>query len=273
MSNRLHVAFVLTSGFMMVEAVTGWLTGSLALMSDAGHMLTDSTSLGVAVLTTAISQKPADLDHSLGHGRAEVLGAGLTAAGLVVLAAWIGVEAIGRLRHPVPVEAGGMMLVAVLGLIVNIAMAFLLARGEGIQNRAALLNVMGDALGSVGVIVAGALIAWKGWLIADPIVSLVIAVLILAGALRVLREVVSVLMQAVPDDLDLSMMQDELVKVEGVQSVHDLHAWTIRPGEEVVSVHVVLRTEAPPIETCRQVETAVRRFLPDAHITVQPERF
>lgn len=271
MSSRLRFAFVVTAGFMVVEAVAGWWTGSLALMSDAGHMLTDSISLGVAVLTTHFSQQPADERHSLGHQRAEVLGAGLTAGGLVVLSAWIAVEAVGRLRNPMPVEAGGMMGVAVLGLLLNIVMAVMLMKGEGMQNRAALLNVLGDALGSVGVIVAGILVAWKGWLIADPLVSILIAGLILLGAIQVLREVVDVLMQAVPEDLDISAMKQALSSMTGVQSVHDLHAWSLRPGEVVVSVHLVLQEDAPVLSTIRAAENEVRRFVPTAHVTVQPE--
>lgn len=188
-----------------------------------------------------------------------------------MLAAWIAVEAVGRLRHPVEVQAGGMMGVAVLGLLLNLAMAGILAKGEGIQNRAALMNVLGDALGSVGVIVAGILIAWKGWLIADPVVSLVIAVLILVGAVRVLKEVVDVLMQAVPQDLDIPQLSSQLLNLEGVVSVHDVHAWSVRPGEEVVSLHLVLSPDAAVIETCALAEAAVRQFLPQAHVTVQPK--
>ncbi len=272
-SSRLKVAFVLTSGFMMVEAVAGWWTGSLALMSDAGHMLTDSATLGVALWTSSISNRPADEDHSLGHGRAEVLGAALTASGLVVLAIFIAFEAVHRIQSPSPVAAGGMMGVAVLGLILNLAMAALLARGEGINNRAALLNVMGDALGSVGAIVAGALIAWKGWLLADPIVSIVIAGLICMGALRVLREVVDVLMQAVPPNLDLVALRRDMGALEGVTSLHDLHVWTLRPGQEVVSVHVVMGPAGDCTSTTYAVEEVVRRYLPRAHVTVQTEHF
>lgn len=258
---------------MVVEAVAGWWAGSLALLSDAGHMLTDSATLGVAVWTSVISNRPADEDHSLGHGRAEVLGAALTASGLVVLAFFIGVEAVHRIETPSPVQAGGMMGVALLGLLLNLAMAGLLARGKGIQNRAALLNVLGDALGSVGAIVAGALIAWKGWLLADPVVSIFIAVLICLGAMRVLKEVVDVLMHAVPFNVDMLRLRAEMSALKGVDSLHDLHVWTLRPGEEVVSVHVVMGPGADCTSTCQAVEAVVRRYLPSAHVTVQPEHF
>jgi cobalt-zinc-cadmium efflux system protein len=135
------------------------------------------------------------------------------------------------------------------------------------------LNVIGDALGSVGAIVAGALIAWKGWLLADPVVSIVIAVLICMGALRVLREVVDVLMQAVPPNLDMAALRRDMGALEGVTSLHDLHVWTLRPGQEVVSVHVVMAPAGDCTNTTCAVEEVVRRYLPKAHVTVQTEHF
>ncbi len=271
MQDRLKIAFWLTAGFMLLEAAAGWWTGSLALLSDAGHMLTDSGALAVAMWTSRIAARPPDADHPQGHGRADVLGAGATAGGLLVLSLWLGVTAVGRLSAPPEVHASGMIGVAVAGLILNLSMAALLASGTGIQHRAALLNVLSDALGSVGAIVAGALILWRGWYIADPIASLLISLLILYGAGRALYEVAQVLMQATPFALDLTALHADLAAVPGVASAHDLHVWSIRPGEDVLSVHIVLLDPAHAVAVCGQVEAAARRRLPSAHITVQPE--
>lgn len=268
---RLRIAFVLTAGFMVVEAVTGWWTGSLALLSDAGHMLSDTAALGVALWTGRVAARPPDADHPQGHARAEVIGAGVTAGGLVVLAVFIVVEAIRRLVTPTPILAEGMMAVATLGLALNLAMAALLFRSDGLHARAALANVVGDALGSVGAIVAGGLVLWKGWILADPLVSLVIAGLIAFGAVRVLREVVDVLMQTVPPSTDIGALRAAIVAVPGVDSVHDLFAWSLRPGDEVVTVHVVIAPGVDAVAACGAVEQRIRGMLPRAHVTVQPE--
>lgn len=268
---RLGVAFVLTAGFMVVEAVTGWLTGSLALLSDAGHMLSDTAALGVALWTSRVAARPADAEHPLGHGRAEVIGAGVTAGGLVVLAGFIVVEAVRRLVNPVTVLPEGMMVVASVGLALNVGMALLLAKGDGLHAKAALTNVVGDALGSVGAIVAGALVAWKGWVLADPLVSLFIAGLIAFGASRVLREVVDVLMQTVPSHIDLGKVRAELIAVQGVEAVHDLFAWTIRPGEEVVTAHLEVEPGVDALAVAAAAAARVQALAPSAHVTVQPE--
>lgn len=268
---RLRVAFVLTAGFMGVEALAGWWTGSLALLSDAGHMLSDTAALGVALWTSRVAERPPDADHPQGHARAEVIGAGVTAGGLVVLAGFIVVEAIRRLWTPHPVLAEGMMAVAALGLVLNLAMAALLFKSDGLHARAALANVIGDALGSVGAIVAGGLVLWKGWILADPLVSLLIAGLIAFGATRVLREVVDLLMHTVPPSTDLGALRAAIAAVPGVDSVHDLFAWSLRPGDEVVTVHVVIAPGADAVAACGAVERRIRGMLPRAHVTVQPE--
>lgn len=256
---------------MVVEAVAGWWTGSLALLSDAGHMLTDTAALGVALWTGRVAALPPDAEHPLGHARAEVIGAGVTAGGLVAVAAFIMVEAVRRLLDPPAVHAEGMMGVAALGLVVNVAMAILLYKGEGLHARAALANVLGDAAGSVGVLVAGGLVLWRGWVLADPLISLFIAGLITFGALGVLREVVDVLMQTVPPHADLVGLRAAIVALDEVESVHDLFAWSLRPGDDVVSVHVVVRAGADIVGVCAKVEATIRATLPRAHVTVQPE--
>jgi cobalt-zinc-cadmium efflux system protein len=267
----LVAAFAITATFMLVEAVAGWWSGSLALVSDAGHMLSDSAALAVAIFAQRMAAKPPDERHTMGHQRAEVLGAAINAGALLVLAAWVGVSAVTRLFEPREIDGPLMMGVAAIGLVVNLAMAALLSRGGGLGLKAALLNVLGDALGSVGVLVAGGLILGFGWTQADSVASFAIAGLIAFGALGVLREAGDVLMQGAPADLDVNALSEAATAVPGVQSVHDLHIWSMRPGERVVSIHVVLRDGAQPIPTCRAVERVLSAAVPGAHVTVQPE--
>lgn len=231
---RLAIAFAITAAFMVVEVIGGLVSGSLALLSDAGHMLADSGALAIALAAASFAGRPADHGHTFGHQRAEVLAAQVNAGGLVVLAVWISVSAIGRLIDPVEIQSGEMMIVAGAGLGVNAAMAFLLRDTGGVNGRAALLNVLGDALGSVGALVAGAMVRWWSWERADAIASLLIA-------------------------------------VPGVASVHDLHAWSLRPGEDVVSAHIVVGQGHDALAVCAQVEEALHSALPTAHVTIQPE--
>ncbi len=270
---------------MVVEAVGGWLTSSLALLADAGHMLSDAGALAVALLAARLAARPPDARQTMGYQRAEVLGAGLNAGALVVLALWIGFEAIERFGSPPEVLARPMMIVAFVGLIVNLGIFRLLSSGgqdqaeqhqghphnHDLNTRAAMLHVLGDALGSVGALGAGALILWKGWTWADPAASILIAGIILVGAQRVLREVLSVLMQAAPPDLDIPSLEHRILDLDGVYAVHDLSAWMLRPGENVVSVHVVLCTGADATRTCAAVRDTLAELLGQAHITVQPE--
>jgi cobalt-zinc-cadmium efflux system protein len=281
-ASKLTIALVITASFMVVEAVGGFLTGSLALLADAGHMLSDAGALAVALLAARLATRPPDSRQTMGYQRAEVLGAGLNAGALVVLAIWIAFEAIGRFSAPPEVLAKPMMLIAILGLIVNLGIFKMLSghghshgHGHGhsqdINTRAVMLHVLGDALGSVGALTAGGLILWRGWAWADPTASILIACIILFGAQRVLREVLSVLMQAAPPDLDIGALQEAILEIEGVYEVHDLNAWVLRPGEDVVSVHVVLCEGADAALTCAQARDTLAAKLESAHITVQPE--
>lgn len=269
---RLEAALAVTATYMVVEAAAGLWSGSLALLSDAAHMLSDAGALLVALLAVSIAETPPDSRHTMGHQRAEVLGAALNAGALVVLSAWVAVSAVGRLLDPRPVHGGAMIAVAAVGLAVNVAMAALLAGGEGLNQRAAMLNVVGDALGSLGALVAGVLVRWQGWLWADAVASLAIAVAIVVGAVTVLRTVADVLMQGAPEHLDVAALERRVAAVPGVRSVHDLFVWVLRPGEDVVSVHVVVEPAADAADVCARVERSLREHLPSAHVTVQPER-
>ena len=263
---------LLTLGFAVVEAIGGWLTGSLALLGDAGHMFSDSAALGLAWLGAWIAQKPASTKHSFGLMRAEVLVA-LT-NGLVMLAViiFIVVEAIERLHTPQPVQGAPVMLIAFIGLAVNLIVAWHLSRDQhSLNTRAALLHVMGDLLGSVAALVAGAVIYFTGWLPIDPILSLFISALILFSTFNLLREVLRVLMEGVPRHLDLSIVGNAMGKVAEVREVHDVHIWTLSSSVVALSAHVVLQD----MEAWPRVLPALRKMLHERfaidHVTLQPE--
>lgn len=272
-ARSLTVALGLTATYMVVEAVGGLLTGSLALLADAGHMLSDAGALVVALVAARLAERPPDTRQTMGYQRAEVLGAALNAGALLVLAIWIAAEAVERLQAPGPVLAGPMMAVAATGLAVNLVVAWVLHRGvHTINTRAALLHVLGDALGSVGALTAGALVAWGGLLWADPAISLVISAILLAGSWRVLREVAAVLMHSTPGHVDVGDLERGILDVAGVASVHALHVWTLRPGEDVLTVHIVVEPGVDIPEVCAHVTEAALERVPGAHVTVQPER-
>ncbi|KZE32833.1 cation diffusion facilitator family transporter [Crenobacter luteus] len=271
-SRSLRLALAVTLGYAFVEAAGGVWSGSLALLSDAGHMLTDSMALLLAVLMARVSQKPASSRHSFGLGRAEVVGAfvnGLFMLGVIV---YIAVEAVARVLEPLPVKGGSVMAIALVGLAVNVLVAWVLSRGaHSLNARAALLHVMGDLLGSVAAIVAGAVIYFTGWTLVDPMLSVLVALLILNSTWRLLRQSLLVLMEGVPAHLDFNKVGRALASVPGVLSVHDLHIWTMSAERVALSAH--LRVDAPGdwprvLAECQRKLSG--RFGID-HITLQPE--
>jgi len=268
----LVLALTLTLGFAAVEALGGWLSGSLALLGDAGHMLTDATALGIAALAAWVATRPPSARHSYGLVRAEVIAALLN--GLFMLAVVIGivVAAVERLQTPRPVVGGAVIGIAAIGLVVNVAVAFVLSRGKQTLNtRAALLHVMGDLLGSVAALLAGAVIYFTGWTPIDPLLSLFICALILYSSMRLLRDVFHVIMEGVPLHLDLEEVGQAMAEVDGVTSVHDLHIWTVASGLVALSAHVVVRDMAG----WDGILAELRRLLHDRfrieHVTLQPE--
>ncbi len=268
---RLVLALGLTLGFAAVEAVGGWLSGSLALLGDAGHMLTDSTALGLAALAAAVARKPPTHRHSFGLGRVEILAAlinGVFMLGVVAAIAWTAVD---RLLAPRPVMGWTVLLVAALGLAVNLAAARLLHGGKGLNVRGALLHVLGDLLGSVAAIVAGAVILATGWTPIDPILSLAICLLILVSSLNLLRDGVHVLMEGVPAHLDLPTVGEALAAVEGVHSVHDLHIWVPDSGMTALSAHVVVADLKDWEILLNRLHTVLREEFGIEHSTLQPE--
>ncbi len=288
-SRALALALALTLGYAAVEAIAGWAAGSLALLSDAGHMLTDSGSLALAAAAAWLAQRPPSRRHSYGLGRAETLAALINALLMVAVVAAISAAAAGRFLNPTPVRGDLVTLVALVGLGVNLGAAWLLMgglspgpalagggdlqvpAGRNINVRGALLHVLGDLLGSIAALVSGVVILHTGWTPVDPLLSLAIALLILISSLRLLRDALHALLDGVPPDLDLATVGRAMAGVKGVRSVHDLHIWSLSAEHTALSAHVVLRR----LEDWGEVLTRLRTLLATQfridHITLQPE--
>jgi cobalt-zinc-cadmium efflux system protein len=238
----LFLSFIIISGFMVVEAVGGWLTNSLALLSDAGHMLTDSAALALSLLAMKIGARPPSFTKTFGYRRFEILAAFLNGMALWVIVGVILHEAYNRLLTPPEVKASGMMAVAVIGLIVNLAAIRLLHthKDESINVRGTFLHVIADSLGSVGVLIAGLIIMTTGWTMIDPLISLVICGLILWSSWGIIRDSVHILLLGVPQHIDYRKVEDTILGHEGVCCLYDLHIWTIASGQESLSAHVVV---------------------------------
>lgn len=243
---RLALSLALTALIMVAEAVGGFLSGSLALVSDAAHMLTDAGALGVALVAAYLATLPANDKRTFGYRRAEVLAAQINVATLVVLSAWIAWEAVGRLRHPgPPIALGVMAVVAAIGLVANLAILGFLRTERGLNARAAFLHVLSDAISSVAILLgAGAMALWPGLRWLDPVLSLGIAALVLWGVLRLVLEITDILMESVPAHLDLAGVTRLITSSsDGVLAVHDLHIWTISSGQYALSAHLVVAQE------------------------------
>jgi cobalt-zinc-cadmium efflux system protein len=267
----LAIALALTGGFAIVEAIGAWLAGSLALLSDAGHMLTDAASLGIALFAQHIAARPPSHRASYGYARAEVLAAFVNALALFALVVFIAVEAVQRLLHPTDVEGGWVLGIATAGLAVNVLAAWVLSQASGSLNaRGALLHVLSDLLGSVAAIVAGAVIVWTGWMPIDPILSIAVSLLIVRSTWRLLVESIRVLMEGVPAHLDYEEIGRALTEVRGITSVHDLHVWHMSAESIALSAHVTLQDG----EAWLAVLAAAQRLLAERfgirHVTLQP---
>jgi len=265
-------SFALTAGFALVEGVGGWLAGSLALFGDAGHMISDATALGFAALAAWIAKQPPSTRHSYGLGRAEVVAAIVNSLLMVAVVVAIGIAAVLRLRDPAPVAGETVMVVALIGLVVNIGVAWILSRGErSLNTRAALMHVMGDLLGSLAALTAGTVIYFTGWTPIDPILSLFICALILYSALRLLREALHVIMEGVPLNLDLREVGQAMATVPGVTSIHDLHIWTLSSGKVMLSAHVIITDLTLWEDTLSALRTLIHERFDIDHVTLQPE--
>ncbi len=268
----LGFAVALTLGFSAVELAGGWLSNSLALIGDAGHMLTDSMSLFFALIANRIAMKGADEGHSFGHGRVEVIAAfvnGLVMLGVVL---WLFVEAFSRIAEPAAVSGGSVMAIALAGLVINVGVAWSLSRDRrNVNTRAALLHVMGDLMGSVAAIVAGAVIWLGGPAIVDPLLSMFVGALLLHATWKILRDSIRILLDGTPEETDFDTVGVYIRSVPGVDEVHDLHVWTIAPGQNAVQCHVRISSPGRWPRILHEIREGVKgRFLID-HITVQPE--
>jgi len=269
----LRLAFALTTLLMIVEFVGGYLTNSLALVADAGHMLTDAAALGLSLFAVWFSSRPATPERTYGYFRVEILSALINGVTLVVLALFISFEAYQRLAVP-PVVLGGWMLgVSLLGLASNLVCAWILhgSRDGSLNVRGAFLHVVGDVLGSVGAIVASILILGWGWYAADPIISVAVSLLILFSAWRLVRESVGILLEGAPAHVNVLVMKEELGKVEGVDSIHDLHVWTLTSGVHAMSCHAVVCGPAPRPGILEKLSEISRTRFNIPHTTIQLE--
>ncbi len=271
-SRRLAWTLVLVLAYMVAEVVGGLLANSLALLADAGHMLSDAASLGLALAAMWIARRPRTASHTFGFHRAEILAALLNGATLVVIAVFILGEAWQRLQAPPEVRGGLMLAVASGGLVVNLAGLWLLhgGREESLNVRGAWLHVLTDTLGSVQAILAGGLIWAFGWRWLDPLASVLIALLVVWSAWSLLRDAVNVLLEAAPSHLDTREIEAALVAIDGVAAIHDLHVWTITSGFIALSVHVVAGPGAPD-NVLWQVREELRSRFGIEHSTVQVE--
>ncbi len=272
---RLTISLGLTAGIMVAEAVGGWLSGSLALISDAAHMLTDAGALGLALFAAWLATRPADDKRTFGYRRVEVLAAQINVGTLLVLSAWIAWEAAARLREPhPPIRLGIMAVIAALGLLANLAILWFLREEHGLNARSAFLHVLSDAISSLAVLAGAGAMALRpslSWL--DPVLSLGIAALILWGSIRLVLEITDILMEAVPGHLDVAEVSRRMECCQGVMAVHDLHIWTISSGLCALSAHLVVHADSMGRndEILTEVKADLRQRFGIDHTTLQIE--
>jgi cobalt-zinc-cadmium efflux system protein len=266
-------AFGVTTAFLLVEVVGGYLSGSLALLADAGHMVGDSAALAMSLWASSLALRPADRSKSFGYRRAEVLAAFINALALLLIAGMILREIPERFDPGHEILTRPMMIVAALGLVANLVSGAILLRAarRSINARGAFLHVLADSLGSVAVLVAGAVIMLTGWTLADPIASLVIAALITWGAIRLLRETWHILMEGTPPGVDRESIRDAFMTLEGVMGVHSIHVWSITPGSHALTAHLVTHEGVDPDTILRSARGALPEGLNMEHVTVQIE--
>lgn len=273
----LVISFLIITGYMIIEAFGGFITNSLALLSDAGHMLSDSISLGVALLAFTLGEKAANYSKTYGYKRFEILAAVLNGVTLVLIALYIFYEAIQRFQNPPEVASTGMLIIALIGLLVNIFVAWIMMRGgdveENLNMRGAYLHVMSDMLGSIGAIIAALLIIFFGWGWADPLASIIVAVLVLRSGYYVTKSGLHVLMEGTPQNVDVDGVIQIIKNTKGIQNVHDLHIWSITSGLNALSCHAVVADEMSIAESERLLRQ-IEHDLEDKnihHMTIQLE--
>lgn len=271
----LAIALAITAGIMLLEWIGGLVTNSLALLSDAGHMLSDVAALALSLVAFHVAARPASPEKTYGFHRFEILAALVNGATLLAIAGWIVWEAAERLRHPPEVASGAMMAVAIVGLLANLASArALMAKGDVRHNvnlRSAYLHVIGDALGSAGAILAGLAMLLFDWYAADPLISVFVALLIVRGAWAVVRQSVHILMEGTPAAIDRHAVHRALCSIEGVRDVHDLHIWTITSGFDSLSCHLLVAEGTDCQRVLQQAIRLVEQRFGIPHATIQVE--
>jgi cobalt-zinc-cadmium efflux system protein len=270
---RLSIVLVLTALYMLAEAAGGWMTGSLALLADAGHMLTDVAALALALIAVWFGSRPATSSKTFGYYRLEIFAALINGVALVLISLLIFYEAYKRWAQPPEVRSGLMMIIATGGLLTNLICAWLLHgdHKDDLNVHGVWLHIIGDALGSVGAILAGALMSLYSWYTADPLFSCLIGLLVIWSSWHLIRESTNILLEGTPSHINLAAVEDAILQTSGVEDVHDLHVWTITSGREALSAHVI------HVETISQAEllTELRTKLHDRfgvdHLTIQME--
>ncbi|HYK74447.1 MAG TPA: cation diffusion facilitator family transporter [Pseudoneobacillus sp.] len=267
-------SFLLIASFMIVEVIGGILTNSLALLSDAGHMLSDAVALALSFFALKVGEKQGTKDKTYGFKRFEIIAAALNGITLILIAFYIFYEAYDRFLTPPDVQSGGMLIISTIGLFVNIIAAWILMKGDkdNLNVRSALLHVIGDMLGSFGAIIAALLIMFFGWGWADPLASVIVAGLVLVSGWRVTKESFHVLMEGAPSQLDLDKVKEALLKIPAVCELHDLHIWTITSGYPVLSCHLAISEQGDHDDVLKIAQKMLHDRFEIEHSTIQVER-
>lgn len=267
----LTIIMIVTLLFSFVEFAGGWISGSLALISDAFHMLTDSSSLFIALIMAIMAQKPADKLYSYGHGRWEIVGALINGLFMVFVIAFLLYESVNRIINPQPVQSVIIMGVAAVGLLVNIFAAFMLKDSHSLNTKAALIHVMGDLLGSVAALLAGVIIYFTGMTIFDPIISILVSIILVFPTYSLLKKTFRIILEGVPEHIDYETVGEDIAAIKGVLSIHDLHIWSMTSDHVSLSSHIEIKTA----EEWHDILAAIQIMLSNKHgihhVTLQPE--
>lgn len=272
---RIFIAMWLTGGFMVAEVVGGLISGSLALIADAGHMATDTAALGLAWLAFRLSQRPADTSRSYGYHRGEVLAAFVNGIAMMALVLWILVEAVQRLFAPVEIMGGIMLWIAVGGLLVNCVAFWLLHGGskENLNIQGAAVHVLGDLLGSVAAIIAAGVIIWTGWTPIDPLLSIAVALLVLRSAWFIARQSAHILMEGAPPGLEPAQIKSDLLgNIDGLEDVHHVHTWSLNQERPLVTLHARIQEDADADALLKAINARLMEKFKVDHVTVQIEK-
>lgn len=271
----LLTAFLLISAFMIVEVIGGIVTNSLALLSDAGHMLSDAAALGLSFFAIKLGERKASASKTYGYKRFEIIAAALNGITLILISIYIFYEAYQRFFNPPEVQSGGMLLISTIGLFVNIIAAWILMRGDKDENlnvRSAFLHVIGDMLGSVGAIIAALLMLFFGWGIADPIASVIVTILIIISGWRVTKESIHILMEGTPAHIEVDKVKSSLLKIPNVTDVHDLHIWSLTSGMPMLSCHITIEEDDVQNSILYRVQSILHDNFGIEHSTIQIEK-